>query len=108
MTTTTTHERFEDSCYSPELVESINQILDSDGLTAIEMWVLCCAMVRKLYDQVNHPDCEPFDRSNPVHLSLETVPREELLINICNRQIKGWKTLAKMFDYHHTPNHTSN
>lgn len=86
---------FEDSCYPPVLVDDINFILNQRHLTAQQMWRLICLEVYDQYDNCDG-DGEEFGTQN-YHYSLETVPREFLLVIIMRRRIFGYRHLADAF-----------
>ena len=90
----TRNPKFTDECFSPRLVLLINRVLNSRELNAIEMWLKISELIHRIYDRSE----EPFE-GTPVQTSLETVVRENLLILICERKIKGYQQLAASFGF---------
>lgn len=84
---------FEDGCYPQELVDRINMILCDWTLDANDMWYEICKAEHFLYSHKEDPDfC-----GLPYQLSLETVPRENLLMIIMHKRIRGWQSLMDAF-----------
>ena len=73
---------FTDECYSQELVDSVNQILESN-LTALQMWGAMLAELQEI------EGAGGFDSS----------PRDFLLMIMDERQVRGFDRLAKRFGY---------
>ena len=82
---------FEDSCYPQALVDRINLILRDEELNATQMWYEICKAEHYMYSHKDEPNFEGL----AYQLSLETVPREELLMIIMHRRIRGYKVLMK-------------
>ena len=83
--------RFSDSCYSPELVEFINETLERKDLDAMEQWRVICEAEHHSYSHVD----DPCFKGLPHQLSLETAPREFLLTIIRAKRTRGYKKLMK-------------
>jgi len=84
---------FEDGCYPSELVDRINMILCDWTLDANEMWFEICKAEHYLYSHSDEPDFQGL----PWQLSLETVPRENLLMIIMGKRVPGWELLMDDF-----------
>jgi hypothetical protein len=84
---------FYDSCYPPQLVDLINEILNREDLNAVEQWYWICESVHVCY---GHEDDPPFE-GLPYQLTLETAPREFLLMIIRDRRTRGFEWLMEAF-----------
>ena len=84
---------FSDPCYPPELVDFINATLDRKDLNATEQWYLICEAEHYMH---SHRDAPGF-KGLPYQLSLETAPREFILMLIRARRTRGYKRLMKAF-----------
>ena len=84
---------FYDSCYPPALVDLINEILNREDLNAVEQWYWICESVHVCY---GHEDDPPFE-GLPYQLTLETAPREFLLMLIRHRRTRGYEWLMEAF-----------
>ena len=93
----TTKERlaFEDPCYPQELINRINMILCDFELNATEMWWEICKAEHNLYSHKENPNFQGLAHQ----LSLETEPRETLLILIMQKRIRGYRALLKSFSF---------
>lgn len=85
--------QFSDPCYPPQLVEFINDTLDRSDLDATEQWFLICEAEHHWHSHVDAPAFEGL----PHQLSLETAPREFLLMIIRAKRTRGYKKLMKAF-----------
>ena len=86
--------RFSDPCYPPALVDLINEILNRDDLDAKEQWYLICESVHNCYEP--HTGGEAF-QGFPYQLTLETAPREFLLLLIRAKRTRGYEWLMEAF-----------
>ena len=84
---------FEDGCYPQPLVDRINMILCDYELSAIEMWYEICKAEHYMYSNKEDPNFEGLS----YQLSLETVPRENLLMIIMHKRIRGYRALMESF-----------
>ena len=84
---------FEDSCYPQALIDRINMILCDYELNATEMWYEICKAEHIMYSHKDNPNFKGL----AYQLSLETVPREELLMIIMHRRIRGYRALMDSF-----------
>ena len=73
---------FQDECYTPELVNAVNEILDSN-LTALQMWGAMLAELQEIEGEGG----------------FDTSPCEFLLMIMDERQVRGFGRLAKRFGY---------
>ena len=85
--------RFSDSCYPPALVEFINETLERTDLDATEQWRVICEAEHYMHSHVDAPAFKGL----PHQLSLETAPREFLLMIIRAKRTRGYKKLMKAF-----------
>ena len=85
--------RFSDPCYPPALVEFINETLERTDLDAMEQWRVICEAEHHSYSHVD----DPCFKGLPHQLSLETAPREFLLMIIRAKRTRGYKKLMKAF-----------
>ena len=84
---------FEDPCYPQALVDRINMILCDFELSATEMWFEICKAEHHMYSNKDNPDFQGWN----YQLSLETAPREVLLMIIMHRRIRGYRELMECF-----------
>ena len=85
--------KFFDSCYPPALVEFINETLERTDLDAMEQWRVICEAEHYMHSHVD----DPCFKGLPYQLSLETAPREFLLMIIRAKRTRGYKKLMKAF-----------
>ena len=84
---------FEDSSYPQALVDRINMLLCDYELNATEMWYEICRAEHHMYSHRDSPNFEGL----AYQLSLETVPREELLMIIMRKRVPGYRALMQSF-----------
>ena len=87
------YARFYDSCYPQQLVEFINDTLKREDLDAMEQWRAICEAEHHSYSHVD----APCFKGLPHQLTLETAPREFLLMIIRAKRTRGYKKLMKAF-----------
>ena len=85
--------QFSDSCYPPALVEFINETLERTDLDATEQWYCICEAEHYMHSHVDAPAFKGLSHQ----LSLETAPREFLLMIIRAKRTRGYKKLMKAF-----------
>ena len=85
--------QFSDSCYPPQLVEFINDTLEREDLDATEQWRAICEAEHHSYSHVD----APCFKGLPHQLTLETAPREFLLMIIRDRRTRGFEWLMEAF-----------
>ena len=82
---------FSDPCYPVELVDFINDTLTREDLDAPAQWRAICEAEHLYYG-----DDEPFE-GLPHQLSLETAPREQLLMLIRAKRTRDYESLMDRF-----------
>ena len=89
----TNYVRFTDPCYPPELVKFINFTLERDDLDASQQWRVICEAEHYYHSHRG----DPCFKGLPHQLTLETAPREFLLMIIRAKRTRGYKKLMKAF-----------
>ena len=84
--------RFSDPCYPVELVDFINDTLTREDLDAPAQWFAICEAVHIYYSA----SAASF-KGLPYQLSLETAPREQLLMLIRAKRTRGYESLMDRF-----------